>query len=79
MDRERSFVASLIEAAVAAETEILYLTVDTSVTSVRERDVCNGFRAVTRLNAPLLISMMQRPRWCLDMLRHGWIAKRRGG
>ncbi len=71
MDRDRSFVDSLIEAAVAAETEVPYLTVDTSVTSVRERDVRNGFRAVTRLNAPLLISMTRRPRWCLDMLQHG--------
>lgn len=71
MDRDRSFVEHLIDAALAAQTEVLYLTVDTSVTSIREKDLRNGFRAVTRLNAPLLFSMMQRPRWCLDMLRHG--------
>lgn len=71
MDRDKSFVEKLIDAAKAAKTDVLYLTVDTSVTSVRERDVRNGFRAVTRLNAPLLFSMMQRPLWCLDMLTNG--------
>ena len=71
MDRDRSFVEKLLQAAVDADTDVLYLTVDTSVTSVREKDVRNGFRAVTRLNAPLLFSMMQRPAWCLDMLRTG--------
>jgi isopentenyl diphosphate isomerase/L-lactate dehydrogenase-like FMN-dependent dehydrogenase len=71
MDRDKSFVEKLLQAAVDADTNVLYLTVDTSVTSVREKDVRNGFRAVTRLNAPLLFSMMQRPAWCLDMLRTG--------
>jgi isopentenyl diphosphate isomerase/L-lactate dehydrogenase-like FMN-dependent dehydrogenase len=71
MDRDKSFVEKLLQAAVDADTDVLYLTVDTSVTSVREKDVRNGFRAVTRLNAPLLFSMMQRPAWCLDMLRTG--------
>ena len=71
MDRDRSFVEKLLQTAVDADTDVLYLTVDTSVTSVREKDVRNGFRAVTRLNAPLLFSMMQRPARCLDMLRTG--------
>jgi len=71
MDRDKSFVEELLQAALDAEVEVLYLTVDTSVTSVREKDVRNGFRAVTKLNAPLLFSMMQRPAWCLDMLRTG--------
>ena len=71
MDRDKSFVEKLLQAAIDADTDVLYLTVDTSVTSIREKDVRNGFRAVTRLNAPLLFSMMQRPAWCLDMLRTG--------
>lgn len=72
MDRDKSFVEALLEAASDAAVEVLYLTVDTSVTSVREKDVRNGFRAVTKLNAPLLFSMAQRPKWCLDMMRHGF-------
>ncbi|QBY01439.1 alpha-hydroxy-acid oxidizing protein [Rhodophyticola sp. CCM32] len=71
MDRDKSFVEKLLDAAVKADTDVLYLTVDTSVTSVREKDVRNGFRAVTRLNARLLFSMMQKPAWCLDMLKTG--------
>lgn len=71
MDRDKVFVEKLLEAAIEAEIDVLYLTVDTSITSVREKDVRNGFRAVTRLNAPLLFSMVQRPAWCLDMLRTG--------
>lgn len=71
MDRDKSFVEDLLQSAIDADVDTLYLTVDTSVTSVREKDVRNGFRAVTRLNAPLLFSMMKKPGWCLDMLRTG--------
>lgn len=71
MDRDKSFVEDLLQSAIDADVDTLYLTVDTSVTSVREKDVRNGFRAVTRLNTSLLFSMMQRPSWCLDMLRTG--------
>ena len=71
MDQDKSFVEHLLQSAIDAEIDVLYLTVDTSVTSVREKDVRNGFRAVTRLNVPLIWSMMQKPRWCLDMLRAG--------
>jgi isopentenyl diphosphate isomerase/L-lactate dehydrogenase-like FMN-dependent dehydrogenase len=71
MDRDKSFVEKLLQSAIDANIDELYLTVDTSITSVREKDVRNGFRAVKRLNAPLLFSMMQRPAWCLDMFRSG--------
>ncbi len=71
MDRDKTFNEKLLHAAETAGIDVLYLTVDTSVTSVREKDVRNGFRAVSRLNAKLLFSMMQRPGWCLDMLRTG--------
>lgn len=72
MDKDKSFVEELLQSALDAEIDVLYLTVDTSVTSVREKDVRNGFRAITKLNAPLLFSMIQRPVWCLDMLRTGF-------
>ena len=36
-----------LAAAIEADIDVMYLTVDTSVTSVREKDVRNGFRAVT--------------------------------
>lgn len=71
MDRDKSFVENLLQSAVDADIDVLYLTVDTSVTSVREKDVRNGFRAVTRITPALAFSMIQRPAWCLDMLRTG--------
>ncbi|MBS7538677.1 alpha-hydroxy acid oxidase [Ancylobacter lacus] len=61
----------LIEAALAAGVTTLFLTVDTAVTSVRERDMRNGFRAVTHITPRLGASMLARPFWCLDMLRAG--------
>ena len=39
-------VEKLVESAEDAEVETLFYTADTAVTSVRERDVRNGFRAV---------------------------------
>ena len=71
MDCQRSFVEKLVESAEDAEVETLFYTADTAVTSVRERDVRNGFRAVRRLNPTLIFSMMQRPLWCWDMWQSG--------
>ena len=71
MDCQRSFVEQLVESAEDAEVETLFYTADTAVTSIRERDVRNGFRAVKRLNPTLLFSMMQRPLWCWDMWQSG--------
>ena len=47
MDKDKSFVEDLLAAAIEADIDVMYLTVETSVTSVREKDVRNGFRAVT--------------------------------
>ena len=71
MDRDKSFVEDLLQSAASADVETLYLTVDTSVTSIRERDVRNGFRSITQLTMPLLFSMLQKPSWCIDMIRTG--------
>ncbi len=71
MDRDKSFVEHVLQSAIDADVDVLYLTVDTSVTSVREKDVRNGFRALKRLNLPLALSMLKRPGWCLDMMKAG--------
>ena len=47
MGKDKSFIEDLLAAALEADIDVMYLTVDTSVTSVREKDVRNGFRAVT--------------------------------
>jgi len=68
-DRGRS--EAFIERARAAGVETLILTVDTAVTSVRERDVRHGFRTLTKITPGLLARFLLHPRWCLDMLRAG--------
>lgn len=50
----------------------IFLTVDTAITSVRERDVRNGFRAVERLTPGLFWQFAQRPGWSIDLLRNGF-------
>ena len=50
----------------------IFFTVDTAVTSVRERDVRNGFRSLDRITPALLWQFAQRPAWSLDVLRGGF-------
>ena len=47
MDEGKSSVEPFLRGAFDVGVEVLYLTVDTSITSIRERGVGNGFRAVT--------------------------------
>ena len=53
----------------AAGVDTIFLTVDTAITSVRERDVRNGFRAVDHITPHLAWQFAQRPRWTLDMAK----------
>lgn len=68
---DRGIGDELLEQARAAGVETLFVTVDTAITSVRERDVRNGFRSLTRITPGLALRLATRPRWCLDMLRAG--------
>lgn len=68
---DRAIMDELLAQAQAAGIDTLYLTVDTAITSVRERDVRNGFRALTKVGPDLAARLMTKPFWCLDMLRAG--------
>ncbi|QIB34139.1 alpha-hydroxy acid oxidase [Ancylobacter pratisalsi] len=68
---DRAIGEELIAQARAAGVETLYLTVDTAITAVRERDVRNGFRSLTRITPSLALRLATRPAWCLDMARAG--------
>ncbi|MBS9475971.1 alpha-hydroxy acid oxidase [Ancylobacter radicis] len=68
---DRAIGDELLAQAEEAGVETLFLTVDTAITSVRERDLRNGFRALTRISPALGLRLLARPRWCLDMLRAG--------
>ncbi|MDF2620917.1 MAG: hypothetical protein K0S00_3576 [Xanthobacteraceae bacterium] len=68
---DRAIGDELLAQAREAGVDTLFLTVDTAITSVRERDVRNGFRSLTRISPGLGARLMTRPLWCLDMLRAG--------
>jgi isopentenyl diphosphate isomerase/L-lactate dehydrogenase-like FMN-dependent dehydrogenase len=71
LDRDPMVNATYLDACRSAAVETIFLTVDTAITSVRERDVRNGFRSLTRLSPGLLAQFALRPAWSLDLLRNG--------
>ena len=69
--KDRGLAETFVAAAEDAGVDTLFLTVDTAVTGIRERDARNGFRAVTRIGPRMGFGMALRPAWCLDMARAG--------
>ena len=69
--RDRAFTEQLVEKAKAAGATTLFVTVDTAVSGLRERDIRNGFRTATRLGIRPLFDMMLHPRWCASVVRRG--------
>lgn len=72
LDRDPEETERRLQLARDSGVRRIFLTVDTAVTSVRERDVRNGFRSVDRITAPLLWQFLGRPYWSLDVLRGGF-------
>ncbi len=71
--RDRGFVKSLIERAIAAKCSALVLTVDLQVIGQRHADIRNGMTVPPQIKLSNLIDIATKPRWALGMLR----AKRR--
>lgn len=72
LDQDPEVNAAHLENARRAGVRRIFLTVDTCVTSVRERDVRNGFRTADRLTPGLLWQFAQRPAWSLGVLKGGF-------
>lgn len=72
LDHDPDVNAARLKLCHQTRVQRIFLTVDTAITSVRERDVRNGFRAVDRLTPELLWQFIRRPAWALDLLRGGW-------
>ena len=68
---DRELTEEFLAAARAAAVDTLFVTVDTAITGIRERDVRNGFRSLTRLTPALLARFLLSPHWLLDMARTG--------
>jgi L-lactate dehydrogenase (cytochrome) len=73
MMRDRGFVRSLVERAVAAECSALVVTLDLPVIGQRHRDIKNGMGMPPALRVGTIIDMATKPAWTLGMVR----AKRR--
>ncbi len=67
--KDRAFTEALVERARAVGSTTLFVTVDTAVSGLRERDVRNGFRVATRLGLRPMTDMMLHPRWCAGVAR----------
>jgi L-lactate dehydrogenase (cytochrome) len=66
--KDRGFVRSLIERAVAAKCGALVLTVDLQVLGQRHVDIRNGLSVPPALKLRNLIDMMTRPAWVCSVL-----------
>jgi isopentenyl diphosphate isomerase/L-lactate dehydrogenase-like FMN-dependent dehydrogenase len=69
--RERSFTESLLLRAQRAGYEALVVTLDLATGGKRERDLRNRFTVPLRPDLRTVRDFASRPRWCLQMLRHG--------
>jgi L-lactate dehydrogenase (cytochrome) len=69
--RDKQLTEELIERAARSGVTSLFLTADTNVSSVRERDTRNGFRTASSLNLSAALDLLSRPLWCWRMARNG--------
>ncbi len=73
--KDRGFIEDLIDRAKAANCSALVLTLDLQILGQRHKDLRNQLSAPPTLKPLHLWQMMQRPRWCMNMLttrRHGF-------
>ncbi|MBW9070679.1 alpha-hydroxy acid oxidase [Agrobacterium pusense] len=65
--KDRTLCEEFIVAAEHAGVDTLFVTVDTAITGIRERDVRNGFRSLTKVTPGLFARLLLRPRWLADI------------
>src|SRR5256885_559680 len=68
--KDRGLTNSMIERCVAANFDVLALTVDTITGGNRERDLRTGFTSPPRLTVKSLLSFAMHPRWAADYFMH---------
>jgi isopentenyl diphosphate isomerase/L-lactate dehydrogenase-like FMN-dependent dehydrogenase len=69
--KDRTLTERMIARAEEAGAAALFLTVDTAVTPLRERDARNGFRNLTRPTLGQWCNMLARPAWCWNVAQDG--------
>lgn len=68
---DRSLCEEFLRAAEYAGVDTLFVTVDTAITGIRERDVRNGFRSLTRVTPDLFARLALKPRWLAEVVLAG--------
>jgi L-lactate dehydrogenase (cytochrome) len=66
--KDRGLTNSMIERCIAANFDVLALTVDTITGGNRERDLRTGFTSPPRLTLKSLLSFVMHPRWAVNYL-----------
>ena len=66
--KDRAFVRSLIERAIAAKCSALVLTVDLQILGQRHADIKNGLSVPPSLKLRNLLEMAMKPRWTYGVL-----------
>lgn len=67
--RDRGLTRDLVQRAQAAGYRALFVTVDTPVPGMRERDARNGFTIPPALSPRVLLDIARRPRWWAGFVR----------
>lgn len=67
--RDRGFVRSLIERAIAAKCSVLMPTLDLQILGQRHCDIRNGMTVPPRLTLANVVDMAMKPSWALSVLR----------
>ncbi|GAB6966810.1 alpha-hydroxy acid oxidase [Komagataeibacter kakiaceti JCM 25156] len=69
--RDRALTRDMLARARACGISGIILTVDTAITPVRERDVRNGFRHLSRPTLWQMASLLNHPAWVAGLMRGG--------
>jgi isopentenyl diphosphate isomerase/L-lactate dehydrogenase-like FMN-dependent dehydrogenase len=69
--KDRELASEIVQRAWKVGVTTLFLTADTNVSSVRERDTRNGFRTSSSLKLGTVLDLLSRPAWCIRMGLHG--------
>ena len=69
-DQSIEFVDELVDKAMAADYEVLILTVDVPIPSVRARDLRNGFKVPMTWGPRQIWDLATHPGWSLAMMMH---------
>jgi L-lactate dehydrogenase (cytochrome) len=67
--KDRGFVRSLIERAIAAQCSALVLTIDLQVLGQRHADIRNGMTVPPEIRLSNIIDIATKPAWALSVLR----------